>query len=39
MSLRGKLFVAVCVTRISNIGAVVPQFELNLKYSNRQGSE
>jgi hypothetical protein len=34
----GKLLVAVCVTRIPNIGVVILQFETELKYSDRQGS-
>jgi hypothetical protein len=34
----GKLFVAVCVTRIPNIGVVIRNSKSKLKYSDRQGS-
>ncbi len=33
----GKLFVAVCVTRVPNIGVVIRNPKLKLKYSDRQG--
>ena len=34
----GSFFVAVCVTRIPNIGVVIRNRKLKLKYSDRQGS-